>query len=102
MADMAAVRQWAREQGFAVGDRGRLSPDLVRSYEAAHGGTAPAPSKAPAPRRPAALAAARPAGRSPASRIQETAARASSSRGTAGGGRTVHARTPWDWPRRTG
>lgn len=38
----AAVRAWARENGLAVGERGRLSPDLVDAYEAAH---RPAPAR---------------------------------------------------------
>lgn len=35
--ETSAVRAWAREQGLPVGDRGRVSPDLVAAYVAAHG-----------------------------------------------------------------
>ena len=60
-----------------VGDRGRLSPDLVRAYEAEHG-----------------LASA------PAQRRQSSRAAARKQQPPSGNGRVVHARTPWDWPRR--
>lgn len=48
------VRTWAREQGLPVGDRGRLSPDLVAAYSSAHGEgverqDAPAHQHAPRP-----------------------------------------------------
>jgi hypothetical protein len=33
---LAAVRAWAREQGIAVSDRGRVAGDVVRRYEEAH------------------------------------------------------------------
>lgn len=32
----SAIRAWARENGLEVSERGRLSDDLVRQYEAAH------------------------------------------------------------------
>lgn len=32
----ADVRQWAKEVGFPVGERGRLSPDLIEAYVKAH------------------------------------------------------------------
>lgn len=32
------VRQWARQKGLDVGERGRLSPDVLAAYSAAHGG----------------------------------------------------------------
>jgi hypothetical protein len=32
----SAVRAWAREQGMAVNDHGRVPADVVRRYEAAH------------------------------------------------------------------
>jgi hypothetical protein len=51
------VRQWARQQGVPVGDRGRIPADLVAQYLAAHrrGGSPPEepagkPRRAPAPR----------------------------------------------------
>jgi hypothetical protein len=28
----AVIRQWAREHGFSVGDRGRLSPEVLAAY----------------------------------------------------------------------
>jgi hypothetical protein len=36
--DTGAIRAWARDQGIAVNDRGRLSASLVEKYQAAHGG----------------------------------------------------------------
>jgi hypothetical protein len=35
-ADRAAVRAWAREAGLDVSDRGRISAEVMRQYEAAH------------------------------------------------------------------
>lgn len=32
----SVIRSWAREQGMTVGTRGRLHPDLVAAYQAAH------------------------------------------------------------------
>ena len=34
--DRAAVRAWAREAGLAVSERGRISAEIMRQYEAAH------------------------------------------------------------------
>lgn len=34
--DNNAVRQWARENGRKVSDRGRIPADVVAAYEAAH------------------------------------------------------------------
>jgi nucleoid-associated protein Lsr2 len=34
--DRAAVRAWARETGLAVSERGRISAEVMRQYEAAH------------------------------------------------------------------
>jgi hypothetical protein len=34
--ELRAIRQWAREQGLQVSDRGRISADVVEKYEAAH------------------------------------------------------------------
>ncbi|QSE84682.1 histone-like nucleoid-structuring protein Lsr2 [Rhodococcus koreensis] len=31
-----AVREWAREQGYEVGVRGRMPTDIVEAYNAAH------------------------------------------------------------------
>jgi hypothetical protein len=35
-ADRGAVRAWARERGLKVSERGRVSADIMRQYEAAH------------------------------------------------------------------
>lgn len=35
-ADTAAVRQWARDQGLKVSDRGRVPADILDRYDAAH------------------------------------------------------------------
>src|SRR5512144_2171579 len=35
-AELRAIRQWAREQGLKVSDRGRIAADIVARYEAAH------------------------------------------------------------------
>src|SRR5512134_1358702 len=34
--ELRAIRQWAREQGLPVSDRGRISADIVAKYDAAH------------------------------------------------------------------
>jgi len=34
--DRAAVRTWAREAGLAKSERGRISTEVMRKYEAAH------------------------------------------------------------------
>lgn len=34
--DPKAVRQWAREQGMEVSDKGRIPPDVLKAYSAAH------------------------------------------------------------------
>jgi hypothetical protein len=67
------VRQWARDQGVPVGERGRLSPDLVAQYLAAHGAAGSRPAAKPSP------PAARPSGVKLA--------------------RTVSAKPRWDWNR---
>ena len=72
------VRQWAREQGVPVGDRGRIPADLVAQYLAAHG-------------------RARPAAATPRRNSAPPAPRASSDGVTIG--RTVHAKPRWDWAR---
>jgi hypothetical protein len=36
IADTADVRSWARSNGYAVNDRGRLSAEVVDAYRAAH------------------------------------------------------------------
>jgi hypothetical protein len=38
------VRQWARSKGIDVGERGRLSPDVLAAYSAAHGGATVKPT----------------------------------------------------------
>ncbi|HUJ07720.1 MAG TPA: Lsr2 family protein [Streptosporangiaceae bacterium] len=35
-ADRAAVRAWAREKGLQVSERGRISAEILRQYDAAH------------------------------------------------------------------
>ena len=32
----SVIRAWARQAGLSVGERGRLHPDVVSAYEAAH------------------------------------------------------------------
>jgi hypothetical protein len=34
--DRAAIRAWARDQGIAVSERGRISSDIIAKYQAAH------------------------------------------------------------------
>lgn len=34
--ELARVRQWGRENGYQVGERGRISPKLEEAYAAAH------------------------------------------------------------------
>lgn len=34
--DLSAVRAWARENGFQVSDRGRVSSEVMSAYENAH------------------------------------------------------------------
>lgn len=78
----AEVRAWARQKGFAVGDRGRLSPDLVAQYVAERGSALPStPRQRQAERtNPPVRAASR------------KAARGRAAKGV------VRARTPWNWP----
>jgi Lsr2 len=33
---LASIREWARAQGYSVSDRGRISADVMESYEKAH------------------------------------------------------------------
>ena len=33
--DLSAVRQWAREQGYQVSDRGRIAGDILARYDEA-------------------------------------------------------------------
>jgi len=35
-ADRSAVRAWAKAEGLEVSDRGRVSAEIMRQYEAAH------------------------------------------------------------------
>ena len=35
-ADLGEVRAWARDNGFQVSDRGRVSTQVLQAYEAAH------------------------------------------------------------------
>jgi nucleoid-associated protein Lsr2 len=34
--DLAAVREWARKNGYEVSDRGRISADIQAAYDKAH------------------------------------------------------------------
>lgn len=34
--DLTAVRSWARDNGFQVSDRGRVSSEVLSAYDAAH------------------------------------------------------------------
>jgi hypothetical protein len=34
--DLSAVRAWARENGYQVSDRGRVSSEIITAYEKAH------------------------------------------------------------------
>ncbi len=53
-ASTAVIRQWARQQGIAVGDRGRLAPAVLAAYRSEASATA-------SEREGARLAGARPA-----------------------------------------
>ena len=35
-ADLGEVRAWARDNGFSVSDRGRVSSEVMTAYESAH------------------------------------------------------------------
>ena len=35
-SDLAAIREWARVQGYKVSDRGRISAEVMDAYNAAH------------------------------------------------------------------
>jgi hypothetical protein len=72
----ADIRRWAQAAGLAVGDRGRLSPDVVAAYHEAH---------AKAPASAATIAMARPEPPRTTSPY-----------------RTVRAKQHWDWTRREG
>jgi hypothetical protein len=71
--DTAAVRAWARENGYQVADRGRLRPEVLDAYDAAQrtGGTATKKKAAPAakPARKAASVKAAPASKAPAKKV---------------------------------
>ena len=49
-ASTSVIRHWARAQGLTVGDRGRLSPQVLDAYATSHAklptSTAPEPMKA--------------------------------------------------------
>lgn len=48
--DMGAVRAWARENGYQVPDRGRVSGEVLRAFDTKT--PAPQPEAAPAPKAP--------------------------------------------------
>ncbi len=35
-AQLAKIREWARENGYKVSDRGRISAEVIAAFEAAH------------------------------------------------------------------
>jgi len=35
-AQLAKIREWAKENGFQVSDRGRISSEVMNAFEAAH------------------------------------------------------------------
>jgi len=37
---LAAIREWARQNGHSVSDRGRVSQEVLRAFDAAHGSAA--------------------------------------------------------------
>lgn len=76
----SVVRQWARSKGMEVGERGRLSPEVLAAYAAAHGG---APVKAAAKAAPAKKKAAKKAA-SKTSATKKTAKRAPVKKAPAG------------------
>lgn len=82
------VRQWARSKGLEVGERGRLSPDVLAAYSAAHGGPAvkAAAKKAPAKKAPAKKSAAK---KAPAKKV------AAKKAGTRAGAAQAPARKPF-------
>ncbi len=71
----ADIRDWARAAGLTVGERGRLSPEIIAAYHAAHAEQSPSPATA-------------------ADHQQQQAAT------VAGPHRTVRAKQHWDWARR--
>jgi hypothetical protein len=73
----ADIRKWAKRAGLAVGDRGRLSPDIVAAYNDAHTVAPDAPTRVTTVR-------------------QDQPGMNASSR------RTVRAKQHWDWARREG
>jgi hypothetical protein len=59
--DTAAVRAWARENGYQISDRGRIPAEVTEAYSAAHASGKAAAKKAPAKKTPAKKAAKAPA-----------------------------------------
>jgi hypothetical protein len=54
--DLAAIRSWARENGFKVGDRARIAGSIVSAYDEAHNSEpAPPPAKKRGGRKAAAV-----------------------------------------------
>lgn len=50
-ASTSQIRHWARTQGMTVGDRGRLSPEILTAYAESQG-SAQQPTAQPAPTAP--------------------------------------------------
>lgn len=44
----SVIRQWARDQGLAVGDRGRLAPEVLEAYRSGQADAVAAPPAKPA------------------------------------------------------
>ncbi len=72
----AQVRQWARSHGYAVGDRGRLSPNLVAAY----------------------LADQRRSGSRPDDNDGRAAVPSAPGSEAEPARRVVRAKSPWNWP----
>jgi hypothetical protein len=43
--DLTAIREWAKQKGLKVSDRGRISADIIEQYDAAHSKTRPSPDR---------------------------------------------------------
>ena len=66
--DLSAMRDWARENGFQVSDRGRLSREVHDAWDLRNTPVAPAP--APVEAKPAAKAKSSPAAKKRAAKIE--------------------------------
>jgi len=48
-AHLSAVRQWARENGYEVNEKGRVSREIILAYDEAHTPKGAAPKATPTP-----------------------------------------------------